>query len=126
MTTTTLTKGLRGLLLGLVVVLALLGSALFGPAGQAHADCRGVPASFRPTCVQNDAATYRSDLYVEKVPGSDQDHLNMALQVCQALRRGEQQGTIAETLAQNTRLTQIQAENVVTEANFWMYPNFLG
>src|ERR1700741_1668349 len=99
MTTTTLRRGPRELLPGLVVVLALLGSAPFGSAGQAHADCRGLPASFRPTCVQNDAATYLSDLYVETVPGSDQDHLNMALQVCQALRRGEQQDTIAETLA---------------------------
>ena len=126
MTTTTLTMGLRGLLLGLVVVLALLGSALFGSAGEAHADCRGVPASFRPTCVQNDAATYLSDLYVDKVPGSDQDHLNMALQVSQALRWGEQPGTIAETLAQNTGLTLVQAQDVVTEANFWMYPNFFG
>ena len=35
MTTTTLTKGLTGLLLGLVLVLALLGSALSGSAGQA-------------------------------------------------------------------------------------------
>ena len=50
----------------------------------------------------------------------------MALQVCQALRRGEQPGTIAETLAQNTGLTLGQAQNVFTEANFWMYPNFLG
>jgi hypothetical protein len=95
-------------------------------AAAAHADCSGVPASYRPTCVQNDAATYLSDLYVDKVPGSDQDHLNMALQVSQARRRGEQPGTIAETLAQNTGLTLVQAQDVVTEANFWMYPNFLG
>ncbi len=58
-------EGLRGLLLGLVVVLALLGSALSGSAGQAHADCRGVRASFRATCVRDDVATYLSDLATE-------------------------------------------------------------
>ncbi len=57
-------------------------SALCGSAGQAHADCRGVPASFRATCVQDDVATYLSDLAAQGVPGSDQDHLNEGLQVC--------------------------------------------
>jgi hypothetical protein len=71
-------EGLRGLLLGLVVVLALLGSALSGSAGQAHADCRGVRASFRATCVRDDVATYLSDLAIEGVRGSDQDHFNEA------------------------------------------------
>ena len=52
--------------------------------------------------------------------------IGVTQQVCQALRRGEQQETIAETLAQNGGLTLNQALNVVTEANFWMYPNFLG
>ena len=75
-------EGLRGLLLGLVVVLALLGSALSGSAGQAHADCRGVRASFRATCVRDDVATYLSDLATEGVRGSDQDHFNEGLQVC--------------------------------------------
>jgi hypothetical protein len=37
------------------------------------------------------------------------------------LRRGEQPGTIAETLAQNTGLTLVQAQNVFTEANFWTF-----
>ena len=99
-------EGLRGLLLGLVVVLALLGSALSGSAGQAHADCRGVSASFRATCVRDNVATYLSDLATEGVRGSDQDHFNEGLQVCAG-----QPGP--STL-------------VATEAEFWLCPDISG
>ena len=84
--------------LGLMAALALLGCdpVRFRGTGPRRLPLR--PSQLQTvTCVQDDISTHRSDLYVETVPGSDQDHLNAGLLVCQR--------TDALALAQRTGLT---------------------
>src|SRR6476620_7084009 len=74
MTTTTLTKGLKGLLPGLALTGAMLGATLFdGGTGTAHAHT-------------DSEAHYLFQLNELQVPGSDQSKLNLGNEVCAALR----------------------------------------
>jgi hypothetical protein len=111
MTTTTLTKGLRGLLLGLMAALALLGAALSG-TGTAHAytdNERNYLLQLGPDMLQ--------------VPGSDQTKLNLGNEVCVALRAGDRPRADISVLQQRTGLSLYAATNVVMEATAWLCPD---
>lgn len=80
MTTTTLSKGLRELLLGLVVVFAPLGAALSG-GGRAHAD--------------TSQAAYVAALEKVAMPGTADQMLRDGYVICEALNSHQDVLTVA-------------------------------
>jgi hypothetical protein len=107
MTTSTLTKGLRGLMLGLVVALAPLGAA---PCGLAHADV-------------NAEVQYVKEVADAGIPGEPNQLLTNGNVMCNAVNTGEGILDFATRVAPRAGLTAAQAGFEAGAAVRWLCPN---
>jgi hypothetical protein len=105
--TITLMKGLRGLVLGLVVPLAPLGAA---PSGLAHADA-------------NAEVQYVKEVADEGIPGEPNELLTNGNVMCQALNTGSDVSGVVEGAAPRAGLSVTQAAFQVGAAVRWLCPN---
>jgi hypothetical protein len=94
-----MTTTVRGLLLGLMVALAILGALLSGT---------GIAYAYTGSEVH-----YLFQLNELQVPGSDQSKLNLGNEVCAALRAGDRPRADISVLQQRTGLSLYAATNVV-------------
>ena len=103
-TTTTLTKGLRGLLVGLAVTLAMLGALLLGGGtGTAHA-------------YTDSEQQYLMQLSLEQVPVANDIKLNNGYPACNHLRNGAQPWPELYAMSQSSGWSQEDSARVLVAA----------
>jgi hypothetical protein len=102
---------LKGLLLGLMAVLALLGAALSG-SGTAHAytdNERNYLFQLGPDMLQ--------------VPGSDQTKLATGYAICDELRGGAQPWPEVYSVSRRSGMSVYYSTNELLEATAWLCPD---
>lgn len=107
MKTTTLKRGVIGILLGLMVALVQVGAALSGGVGTAHA-------------YTENEQQYLNQLSLEQVGGAGAVKLSNGYTACNDLRNGAQPWPELSAMSQSSGWTKEDSARVLVAATWWL------